>query len=192
VNFASTGSPGRVGGVHLDVITAIRAPRAHLRTETAVEGGGPRSSHRQRAPWTIEIDIVISDAEPIAGASLTPLWERDHARKTRERLQDLELSGKVIDFFDGAQLWRTPNGSRVWVLDGIDDTRAPEDSPLPGEPFTWRATLRLGEIDTFETAFTSLDTAVDASIQDDVDGIVDTGTQSTEAVPADLAATIPG
>ena len=180
--LASTGSPGRLGGVHLDVITAIRAPRNFLRTEVGVEGGIPATGHRQRVAYPLELDVVISDVEPIAGASLTPLWEADHARKTRQRLLDLWESGKVIEVFDGAELWRSPAGTRVWIIDAIDDGKLPEDTPLPGEAATWRATIRIGEFRGFSTSFTSADPNVDPSIADDVDGIVDTGTQSTTAV----------
>lgn len=180
--LASTGSPGSIGGVHIDVITAIRAPRNFLRTEVAVERGQPVTAHRQRVSYPLELDVVISDCEPFAGASLTPLWEADHARKTRQRLLDLLEAGTVITVFDGAELWRTPAGSRVWIIDAIDDGKMPEDTPQPGEASTWRATIRIAEFRGFSTSFASADPNVDPSIADDVDGIVDTGTQSTTQV----------
>jgi hypothetical protein len=99
--------------------------------------------------------------------------------------------GTIVEVFDGSELWRTPAGSRVWVIDGIDDSRAPEDRPLPGLPETWRATIRIGEQPQFSTSFTPLAPNVDPSIQDQVDGVVDTGQQSTETVPGDIAASIP-
>ena len=189
--LASTGSPGRIGGVHIDVITAIRAPRSFTRTTTAIETGAPVQAHRQREPYPLELDVLISDAEPIVGVGFTPLWEAQHAAKTRARLLDLLERGTIVEVFDGRDKWRTPTGTKVWVIDGVDDQRLPEDNPRPGQPSTWRATIRIGEVPLFSTSFTPLDPDIDESIQDIADGIVDTGQQSTERVPADIAAKVP-
>ena len=188
--FASTGVPGRIGDVHIDVIEEIRAPRRYDRTTVSLENGKPATAHRQRVPFQIVVRIVISDVEPVFAALAAGLWERDHANKTRRKLEAIAEDGAEVTFFDGEELWLTPTGSRRWTIDDIDSGKDASESNAPGLPKVWRASITLGEVARFGTSFTSVDAGIDPSIQDASDGVVDKGQQSTEAVPADIAAQI--
>jgi hypothetical protein len=191
--YASTGLPGRIGVVHIDVIEDIRAPRDFDMTNTALERGAPIANHRQRVPYQIQVTVVLSDAEPIAGSGIVGLWEPapGHVDVILKQLYLLQELGTEVTFFDGKKLWRAPTGARVWVISNIEDGKTVE---LNGG-FTvqaWRGVITLKEVSRFSTSFTTVPSATDPGITDSVDGIVDAGQQSTETVPADLAATIPG
>lgn len=175
--YATTGRPGRIGDVHLDVIEAIAAPRRYDRTSTAIESGAPIGVHRQRVPFTIAVTVLISDAPPIIGATVLGLWELKHAEKTRERIEALQASGEAVEFYDGARFWTAPAGQVVWIVDEITPT-------ITREANAWRATILLGERDSHQAQFTGIDTNMDPALGDSLDGVVDKGTQSTEAVPA--------
>lgn len=191
--YASTGLPGRIGAVHIDVIEEIRAPRSFDRTNTALERGAPITNHRQRVPYQITVTILLSDVEPVFGAGTIGLWEPlpGHVQIIRDQLRLLQELGSEVTFFDGRELWRTPNGSRVWVIDELDEGKTVELNGGLG-PQAWRGVITLGEVSRFSTIFTTVPPAADPGITDSVDGVVDAGQQSTEAVPTDLAATIPG
>ncbi len=195
--YASTGSAGRIGSgptaVHLDVIEDIRAPRSFDRTNVALERGAPITNHRQRQPYQIMVTILLSDAEPIAGTGLLGLWEPGpgHVQIIRDQLRLLQELGTEVTFFDGREMYRSPSGSRTWVIDELDSGKSPElNGGLSVQ--ACRLTITLGEVSRFSTSFTTVPPAADPSITDAVDGIVDSGQQSTETVPADMAATIPG
>jgi hypothetical protein len=181
--FASTGIPGRLGLVHLDVIEAITSSRSYTRTDSALELGTPVTSHRQRIPWVISVSIVISDVSPIAGAILLGLWEFGHAKRTRDQLYEAQRLGIPLPFFDGREIWSNPSGG--WVIDNIDDGKK------TGEDGVYRAVLTLGELPRFATLFTPFPPGVDDALTDSVDGAVDKGTQSLEDIPVDIAAEIP-
>lgn len=184
--LASNGKPGSIGGVHIDVIESIEVSRSYDRTSTALEDGAPVTSHRQRRPFELQVVVYISDVEPVFGAELVGLWERNHARKTRNRLFALQESGEQVRFFDGAEFRRGPGSSLdVWVIDSIDET---SDGEKVG---TWRATIKLGELVRFASQFTDALPDVDPALADLADGIADKGLQSTEAVPSNIASGIP-
>ncbi len=176
--FVSTGSPGRLGDIHLDVIEAIVGPRRWDRTATAIESGAPIGVHRQRVPYPLTITVLISDVAPMVFAVAFKLWETNHAEKTRERVEALGASGEAVEFFDGARFWSAPAGRAVWVVGEI----TPIINPL--EKGVWRATIGLGERADHQAQFTGVDVNMDPSLGDGLDGYVDNGTQSTSTVPA--------
>lgn len=191
--YASTGLPGRIGLVHLDIIEDIRAPRSFDRTNVALERGAPITNHRQRVPYQLTVTVLLSDCEPVFQAGSIGLWEPlpGHVKVIRDQLRLLQELGTEVTFFDGRELYRTPSGSRVWVIDEIDEGKSVELNGGIG-PQAWRGVITLGEVSRFSTSFTTVPPAVDPGLTDSVDGIVDAGQQSTETVPTDLAATIPG
>jgi len=178
MDFVSTGSPGRIGDVHIDVIEAIAAPRRYDRTSTAIESGAPIGVHRQRVPFSLSVTVLISDVASMPFAVAFKVWENNHAEKTRQRLEALQASGEAVDFFDGARFWTAPAGRVVWVVDEI--------SPLVQvlEKGVYRATISMGERAEHQAQFTGVDVEMDPSLGDGLDGVVDNGTQSTSAVPA--------
>lgn len=183
--FVSTGLPGRIGDVHIDVIVGYDAPQAWSRTTVALEDGTPVGLHRNRDPRLCSVEILISDVAPVAGAILFGGWELQHAQRTRERLEALAAAGTAVVFFDGREFVRPPSGRRAWIIDSIDPEIVPDEQTLTVQ--TYRATIILGELPRFSTDFTTFVPDVDPSVQDVTDGVVDNGQQSTEQVPDDVA-----
>lgn len=173
--FASTGSPARLGLIHLDVVKELSTGSVYTRTTTALEFGAPINRHRQREAAQIVLDVTISDAEPGAGTFIVGLWELNHARKTRDRLLEMQDLGIEATFFDGREFRRTKSGSRVWVIDEISErTAAPNDG-------VWEARIVLGESRRAATLFTT-GLAAAASIADEVGGVAEGGLQSGSSV----------
>ncbi len=85
--FASSGSPPRIGDVHVDTIITLSRARGFRRTTNTLESGVPLTIHRKRKAEGMTISIVASDKEPITAAVLTPLWEFSHAKKVEDRLR---------------------------------------------------------------------------------------------------------
>lgn len=169
--FATNGSPARLGLIHLDAVTEIETASTYTRTTTALEFGAPINRHRQREAARITLNVTISDAEPGFGTSVIGLWELNHARKTRDRLLELQDLGIEATFFDGREFRRTPSGSRVWVIDEISErTAAPNDG-------IWEARIVLGESRRAATLFTAGLAAADA-VADEVGGVAEEGLQS--------------
>lgn len=191
--YASTGSPGRIGEVHLDVIEEIRLVSTYDRTNTAIERGAPITNHRQRVPYQLQVTVLLSDVEPSFQAGTIGLWEPlpGHARIIRDKLRAIQEQGRLVTFFDGMEFWRTPSGKRVWIIDEISEGKTVEFNHGVSTQ-AWRGIITLGEVPRFGTVFTVVSPEVADVVQDSVDGIVDAGQQSTEAVPADVAAAIPG
>lgn len=191
--YASTGLPGRIGGIHIDVIENIQMPREWDRTNVALERGAPITNHRKRVPFKLTVTVVLSDVEPVFQAGSIGLWEPlpGHVNVIKQQLFRLQEAGTEVTFFDGKEIARSPGGSRIWVIDSIEDGKTVE---MNGGLYVqaWRGIIVLGEVARFSTSFTTVPQAADVSVVDSVDGIVDGGQQSTETVPADLAATIPG
>lgn len=183
--LASNGPAARIGDVHIDQIIAINGSKIFDRTQVSTEAGAPSTAHRQRQRLTLPVQILISDVWPIFGALLIGLWEVNHAAQTRARLERLQLLGSTVQFFDGRRLWTVPGGRSTWIIDELQEVVGGD------EKGTYRATVILGEDSRFQTTFTSIDPNLSSDLQDASDGVVDKGQQSTEAVPADLAASIP-
>jgi hypothetical protein len=182
--LASTGIPGRIGTVHIDTIVSVRSARTFDRTSTAIELGAPITSHRQRNPYPLIVEVLVSDVAPLPAPP--PLWEFNHAAKTRDRVYALQDRGTRVPFFDGRRLYTTPSGIVCWVIDTIDD------GIVPGEEGVWRATITLGEQAEFGTLFTPVTPDVSPDIEGAVDGVADKGAQSLEIIPQPIGATIPG
>jgi hypothetical protein len=183
--LASTGSAGKIGDVHIDAILAVRQGDTYDETEVNVESGAPASAHRQRVREPLELDILVSDAEGASRALLVGLWELNHASQTKDRIRNLALLGSTVKVFDGRVLRRAGSGSSDWRVISWRDTT------VPGETGVFRATVVFAEAGGFATSFTQVSQTLAESEQDAADGIVDSGQQSTETVPGELAAQIP-
>jgi hypothetical protein len=184
--FASTGAAGRIGDVHIDAIVGLSGPKEWARTTTALEDGAPVGLHRRRNAQTLSVEILISDAPPTALADVVGAWEFQHAQRTKERLEQLANDGTEVSFFDGLNFWRPPSGRRSWIIDKIDERVAVEEQGITVR--TYRATITLGEVPRFSSLFTAIDTQASESVADSVDGVVDSGQQSTTTVPDEAAA----
>lgn len=182
--LGSAGKPGRITGppgvsIHLDVIRRVSRSSRYERTETAVEKGAPLTVHRRRVPEPLVVEIVVTDTQPFAGASLIGRWEPDHARKTLERLREAQASDEELRVWDGENYYRTPAGTKVWVLDEIS---GPE---LEGaERGVLRATLTFGESPRFATQFTPAFPDTSEALADVTGDEAERGRQSTTDVDA--------
>lgn len=178
--FASLGTPARIIGddgtdIHIDALVRQQRSSDFRRSSVTLENGAPLTSHRIRELQTVEWEIVISDIPPTNDAQVLGRWELDHARKTRDRLLQAQLSTSELRLFDGSAFLRTPAGITVWVIDSI-----PYDEQS-GDLGVFRATIRFGESPRASTVFAQAPPEVATGLSDIVTSPTDRGRQSTTA-----------